>query len=116
MKTSSGAPDPPRVDRSKAWSCLVTNLLVLPGLGSIMGGHKVGYLQILLALVGFVVTLIALIRIVYLWAQEFLLPNDPGLYYSAMIGMAVFLISWTWSLLTSLAIFRRANEPSDDKP
>lgn len=115
MKTSSGDRDPPSVDRAKAWSCLVTNLLVLPGLGSVMAGRKAGYLQMVLALAGFIVTLIALVRIVLAWAQEFILPNDPALYRSAIIGIAVFLLSWAWSLLTSLAIFRSGNKPENGK-
>jgi hypothetical protein len=107
MKTSSAGPVPPRLDRSKAWSCLVTNLLVMPGLGSIMARRKIaGYLQMALALGGFIVTLVALIRIVLTWAQEFQLPDDPGLYRAAIIGIAVFLLSWFWSLLTSLTLFR----------
>jgi hypothetical protein len=107
MRTSSDDQPPSPAERSKAWSCLVTNLLVLPGLGSVMAGRKVGYLQMLLSLGGFVLTLVALVRIVLLWAQDFQLPPEPGLYRSAIIGLAVVLLAWCWSLLTSLAEFRR---------
>ena len=106
MKISSEPPGQPPVNRSKAWSYLVTNLLVLPGLGSVMAGWKRGYAQMFLAVIGFIMTLVALARIVLLWAREFLLPDDPRLYKAAILGMAVFLVSWCWSLMTSLAIFR----------
>lgn len=107
MKTFSTDQPPPPVERSKAWSYLVTNLLVMPGLGSVMASHKTaGYLQMILALAGFVVTLIALVRIVLVWVQEFQLPNDPHLYYAAIAGIAIFLVAWIWSLGTSLTFFR----------
>jgi len=107
MKTSLPGPELPPNPRSKAWSCLVTNLLVLPGLGSVMAGFKSGYVQMFLALAGFLVTLVALIQIVLAWAREFLLPDNPRLYESAIGGMAVFLLGWVWSLLTSLILFRK---------
>ena len=105
MKISSEPP--PEPNRNKAWSCLIANLVVLPGLGSVVARRKVGYLQMLLAIGGFVLTLVALIRIVLLWARDYLLPDDPNLYRAAIIGIGIFLFSWTWSLLTSLAVFRQ---------
>jgi hypothetical protein len=106
MRTSLGGQDKPPLDRSKAWSLLVTNVLVLPGLGSVMAGHRTGYLQITLALAGFFLTLGALIKIVMVWGQEFQLPEDPQLYRSAIIGMAAFLLAWVWSLLLSMRFFQ----------
>lgn len=106
MKTSSANPEQSPAERTKAWSCLIANLVVLPGLGSVMGGRKTGFLQMMLAIGGFVVTLVALIKIVLFWAHDFQLPAEARLYRTAISGMAVFLVSWVWSLLTSLAIFR----------
>ena len=110
MKTSSDGQAPPLIDRTRAWSCLVSNLLVLPGLGSVMAGwRKSGYAQIGLAIGGFALTVVALARFVFAWAREFILPTDPGLYLAAGIGIVVFLIGWCWSLLTSLAVFRETS-------
>ena len=106
MKTSSAAQERSRVDRPKAWSCLVSNLLVLPGIGSVMAGRRSGYAQIILGLVGFGLTMVAAVRFVLAWGQEFELPNDPGLYRMAIIGIAMFLAAWFWSLFTSLTLFR----------
>jgi hypothetical protein len=106
MKTSSaGRGQPPR-DRSRAWSLLVTNLLVLPGLGSVMAGDRSGYLQIFSALAGFLLTFASLVRIVLFWANEFQLPDDPLLYRGAILGIIIFLAAWLWSLLLSLRFFR----------
>jgi hypothetical protein len=72
-----------------------------------MAGRKTaGYIQMLLAIAGFIVTVVALVRIVLLWARDFQLPADATIYSAAIIGMAVVLVSWCWSLLTSLALFR----------
>jgi hypothetical protein len=71
-----------------------------------MARRKSGYVQIVLALVGFGLTMVAAIRFVLAWSQEFILPNDPGLYRMAIIGIALFLGAWFWSLVTSLALFR----------
>ncbi len=77
-----------------------------------MAGHKgAGYSQIVLGLVGFGVTLSALVKVVWIWAQTFLLPDNPRLYSAAMSGLALFLIAWLWSLWTSLTLFRRKDEP-----
>jgi hypothetical protein len=106
MRTSSEGPGPARGDRAKAWSFLVTNLLVLPGLGSVMAGFRSGYLQIILALLGFALTLGFIIHIALAWGREFQLPEDPLPYRGAIVGMAIFLVSWLWSLLVSLRFFR----------
>ena len=72
-----------------------------------MAGFKSGYVQMLLGLGGFALTMVALVKIVLAWAHEYLLPNDPALYEAAIMGIAIFLVSWVWSLLTSLTLFRR---------
>jgi hypothetical protein len=87
---------------------LITNLLVLPGLGSVMGGRKgSGYSQILLSMAGFLITLVELVKIAVAWVQEFQLPADPALYRWTLIGMGIFLGAWIWSLL------RETQEPPE---
>jgi hypothetical protein len=111
MRTSSIQPDRPPLERSKAWSYLITNLFVLPGLGSIMAKRFLaGGLQIALSLLGFLVTLVALIRMALAWAQQFMLPDDPSLYYTAMAGIGIFIVGWVWSLITSLLVLRSSQD------
>lgn len=107
MKTSYGDREPSPVDRSKAWTYLVTNALVLPGLGSVMARRKVGYVQIVLGLGGFFLTLWAVIQIALGWVREYQLPEGGELYQAAFTGLAVFLAAWIWSMLTSLELFRQ---------
>ena len=76
-----------------------------------MGGRKTaGYLQILLSIAGFLITLVELVKIAVAWVHEFQLPADPALYRWAIIGMGIFLAAWIWSLLTSLDLLREAPE------
>ncbi len=77
-----------------------------------MGGKKTaGAAQIILGIAGFFITLLALIRIALAWVQDFQLPADLAIYRWAVIGMGVFLVSWVWSLLTSLELLRETQEP-----
>jgi hypothetical protein len=72
-----------------------------------MAGYKSGYVQMVLAVLGFLLTLVALVRIVLVWVQDFQFPTDGHLMGLAFIGMAVFALAWVWSLLTSLAVLRK---------
>jgi hypothetical protein len=78
-----------------------------------MAGHRlVGYLQIIFGLAGFAITLVALIKIALVWVHDFQLPADPAYYRSAIAGLAVFLVSWGWSLVTSLSLLRESDKPA----
>lgn len=103
------------VDRSTAWTCLMANVLVLPGLGSILAGRRwSGYLQAVLALLGFALTTAWGVSFAATWIRLQALPEDLGPHaLVAISGILLFALSWTWSLLSSLLILRRAAEPSD---
>jgi hypothetical protein len=96
---------------------MATNLAV-PGLGSLVGGKKIGLLQLALCLAGFVLTLGFGLRFVF-WSlahwSEYHGANadvDPfkplrDLWQQArwpLLGMALFGISWFWALLTSRSL------------
>ena len=100
---------------------MATNLAV-PGLGSLVGGRKVGLLQMVLYFSGFAMTIGFGLRFVY-WSlahwSEYHGPNadaDPikaflGLwqhvrwpFLGAFLGVAMCLLSWLWALLTSRSL------------
>lgn len=110
-----------------AWGFLMLNLLVLPGLGSIAAGRRVGYAQALLALAGLVSS--SWFVVVAAWA---LLAHRAALVEAAAsgalidrletvapawrthliigaVGLAVFLVSWLWALATSVSLLRAAS-------
>jgi hypothetical protein len=117
MRTFSGPKSHDDPARQKVHGCTATNLAV-PGLGSLVGGRKVGWLQIVLYLTGFAMTVGFGIRFVY-WSiahwSEYHSTNidmDPfqplrDLWQQArwpMLGIALCLVSWFWALQTSRSL------------
>lgn len=111
--------------RETAWACLVSNQLVLPGLGTILAGRPVGYVQ---AAFSALAALGAGIFIV--WALPRLgdmlnLPEDDEALLALfeawrpwmMLGLgsiAVFLFTWCWAWCSSISILlaSRSDPPS----
>jgi len=107
-------PAPPRIlDRSTARNCLLTNLLVIPGGGSLVAGRRVGWLQAGLAGVGVGLTLWWAVGLAVEWIRTRELPLAvDARFWGAVAGVVLFIIAWFWSLATGLAILRTANESS----
>jgi hypothetical protein len=108
------------LSRQTAWGCLTSNL-ALPGSGSLVAGHPVGYAQLALALGGFVVSAIFGVRFIVWqlanWSRFHSPEADPAadlleiwLHLRwALLGMAIVFVSFLWALTTSLAILRSAS-------
>ena len=117
MKICSGPGGPETAGRQNARGCLATNL-VMPGLGSLAGGRKIGLLQLTLCLAGFALTLVFGLRFVYWslahWSEYHgaAANSDPlktlrDLWRHArwpLLGIALFCLSWLWALLTSWSL------------
>jgi len=99
------------LDRSKAWSCLTANLLVLPGLGSLMAKRRVGWLQIVLSVSGAFLTILGMITVMLHWIAVQQLPIGMGYYVWLLMGIVLFGTGWFWSLVTSLLILRQTKQP-----
>lgn len=118
MKVSLALGQRVPLSRQTAWGCFTTNL-ALPGFGSLMAGHKIGYAQVVLGQLGMVLTTIFGVRFI-LWyfreGREFLAQADTlegfsamwGAVHWALVGMAIFFIGCTWALISSLIILREA--------
>lgn len=107
------------MDEARAWACLMTNLLVLPGLGSLLAGRRVGWPQAALALVGFALSTVWLVWFAATFFREGGFPLDGGPYLPAgMAGVLLFAVSWIWGLATGLAVVRgsRGAEGARKKP
>ena len=109
---------PPRtLDRSAAWGCLIANVFVLPGLGTITAGRRTGYLQAPLALVGFGMTASWCVWFLAGWVRTGAMPGEVGPYFPVCLGgMALFGVTWTWALLSSLRILAAASASSPPPP
>lgn len=109
MTNSSASGGRPPLDRPTAWAYTLTNLLTLPGLGSLAGGRKVGYAQAALALAGFALTLWWLAKTVLEWFARGELPAELNLTLLwGLIGAALYGLAWLWSLGTSVQFHREA--------
>jgi hypothetical protein len=96
-------------DDTRAWACLMTNLLVLPGLGSLLVGRRIGWLQAGVALLGFAFTLVWLVWFVVTWSETGSFPLDGGPYLGEGIGgVLIFGASWMWGLATGLVVVRES--------
>jgi hypothetical protein len=97
------------IDDSRAWACLTTNLVALPGLGSLLGRRLVSAAgQLLLSLAGAGISLWWIVSVLAYWLRNGELPPPgPDLLY-AVGGLALFGLGWLWSLGTSLLLLREA--------
>jgi len=116
------AEQPPRIiSRKRALVCLGMNAFGLPGLGTIMAGRVIGYVQAALMCLGFFLSVGFMM--VYLASSvgslnRFMLTGvseDPTVHYEPWLwvlwlGLGLSIIAWTWSLISSLIILRQTPE------
>jgi hypothetical protein len=107
------------LDRQTAWGCFTTNL-ALPGSGSLFAGRIAGYFQLGIALAGIALTTFygARFMIWFLsnWTRLQQPPEDPLAYFLeiwlqlrvALLGIAVFAVSWLWGLASGIGIVRES--------
>jgi hypothetical protein len=123
MKTFSAPKNPDLSAREAAQGYLTANLAV-PGLGSVIAGRKVGFVQMTIYFSGFALTSFFGLRFV-LWALlhwsafygEFNNPDTDFLSALtdlwqrtrwAFLGIILFAISWLWALATSRRLLAEA--------
>lgn len=111
MKTSSASELRKPIDRVKAKNYLVLNLLACPGLGTVLAGRRVGYLQLAAAVVGF-----GLFLGWFVWFFATILtrldyPESGRWNWSVVMwGSLLFGGAWFWSLFSSLAILKAVGD------
>jgi fluoride ion exporter CrcB/FEX len=99
-----------------AWACLFTNVVGVPGLGTLMAQRWEGVPQLILAVIGGVLLTWWLIAfmIAELRTMELPPPGGPALGL-VLWGLAFFTAGWLWALASSVAVFRatrRGGPPS----
>lgn len=100
------------LDEKSAKTCMIINLAAWPGLGSTMGKRKAGWVQMVLSLVGLLMFAAGLERFMSMIWQETRYPkwSDHFVWY-ALGGVALFIISWIWSLFTGISMVSAAKQP-----
>jgi len=109
MKTSSTGSPPRIISSEKAKACLIANALICPGVGSLRANDRSGYLQLLLAVGGALYMVGSFTQYFMIYARTLLPPDDVRPYLKRCgVGLAIFFIGWTWSVVTGMAVLRRA--------
>jgi hypothetical protein len=102
-------------NRAEAWACLTANL-ALPGSGSLAAGKSIGYFQLALTVVGFLLTVVAGIGFIQWMLANWTAMHDPtgdpfetlaGMWQHgrwAFAGIIVWAFSLLWAGITGLQI------------
>lgn len=98
------------VSRTTAWICLLINLLVTPGLGSLVAGRLwSGLIELVIAFTGFCFVMTWFFHLFKLIAQAGTLDAGMRVYnWQAILGLTLFGLAWLLSLITSINIVRRS--------
>ena len=98
------------ITKGRATGCLIANLFLTPGLGSLMGRRypaAAGQLSVFLVGFGlFAFWALDTIRQYYQMIQSDITPHLHPL--AAICGGGLCIASWLWSLFTSLSLLREA--------
>ncbi|MFZ5806423.1 MAG: hypothetical protein ACOY3I_04385 [Verrucomicrobiota bacterium] len=97
---------------ANAYGYLATNLLVLPGLGSYLGGKKnEGLAQMILTLCGMALSLYGLLDLLlnmFRYKSNWLALFGGSEFLILIAGVAVFLTGWLWSFWSAYQIIRES--------
>jgi hypothetical protein len=106
------------LSRARVWTCILTNQLATPGLGSLMARRVwAGTGQLLLALAGFVLIVVWFFEVMIQYYGQVTgdVPARP-VGWIGEIGAILFVASWLWSLVTSLSLWRQAKADEHVEP
>lgn len=108
-KTSLANPD-----KATAYGYLMTNLIVLPGAGTMMAGKKTeGICQIILAVVGMTLTISGIFMLLVVLMKSFsqaLAIFSDSAFWMTVGGILIFLIGWLWSAWSVYPLVRAAKK------
>ena len=101
--------------RVSPWGCVAINQLAFPGMGTIMSGRRIGYVQAAIMLAGFFLTMgffiwyfVCVAR--YLsnsgWSRDEFIATFRPCLWSLYWGIGLSALAWFWSLKSSLEILK----------
>ncbi|MCU0785078.1 MAG: hypothetical protein MUF81_13725 [Verrucomicrobia bacterium] len=129
MKISLALGNREALSPQTARGCVATNL-ALPGFGSLMAGRAIGYAQAVFTVVAFALTVVFGVKFILWGLMNWSKIHDPqadpvetmvAFWHGArwaLLGMALFAVSWLWALATNASILRAApkNEEAGKPP
>lgn len=122
LRLTSPAPPARPLTRGKAWACAAVNQLAFPGLGTIMAGRRgVGLAQAAVMVAGFVFGTGFLVWFFVCTVERLSVLENPAAQpahefqpylWIGLLGGALCVVAWCWSLLSSVDILRQAMRPA----
>ena len=109
--------------RASTWVCVLINQLAFPGMGTVMAGHRCGYIQATLMVAGFCLVMGFMLWFLlctgrYLagapWTEEQFAAQYRPYAWMWKVGVLLCLVSWFWALVSSLELLRR-HKPGSSK-
>jgi hypothetical protein len=104
---------------ARAWLCASLNLLGFPGLGTVLAGRRIGYVQAALMVIGFVLVMAfvgayftALLHVLNSpdFADQRAALSWRSWLWAGQWGAGLSALAWCWSLASSVSIVRRARQ------
>ena len=111
MKIFSERTARPPLSTARAWTCLLLNVVICPGLGSLIARRWGGLPQLALALGGSAWLMVPLGRyFVELAGHPQYRPDWHPFLRETQGGLVFLLAGWVWSILTSLSVLWQARK------
>ena len=111
MKTFSERTARRPLSRTQAWTYLLLNAVVCPGLGSALGRRWGGLPQLALAWGGALWMTVPLCQYFIEWAHHWdVRPEWMDYCKAGLGGLAFFLAGWAWSILTGIGLVGQARK------
>jgi TM2 domain-containing membrane protein YozV len=106
------SPSPKPVKPLAAWVCLLLNLFVLPGLGSLIVRQPLkAAIQIVLALGGIALSIVGVTPELKTIIRTNEFPEHLGSsFWMAIVGVVLFLIAWIWALAGSVSTLTKSGD------
>ena len=106
------------LSRDRAWACVTLNF-TLAGLGSLKAGRRLaGIGQLVTAFAGFFLLLAWMFKWIYRIYQSQIgeTVSPPPAAWLWQLGLAGFIVSYVWTLLTCASLMRQARANENETP
>jgi TM2 domain-containing membrane protein YozV len=102
-----------KMDKASSVGCLLINIFVLPGLGTLMAGKiRTGILQMSISLLGFLLLFTTLGKLAFVSMFGNMMVADPRISYVftaiVYLGAPIMIISWIWCLISGIRIVKNS--------
>src|SRR4030042_6389046 len=114
-KTKTG-----KLDKASSVGCLLINIFVFPGLGTLMTGKvKTGILQMSVSLFGFLLLFTTFGKFIFVGLFRDMIAIDTTISHLltavVYLGAPMMIISWLWGLISGIRIVKNSFSNNENK-